>query len=764
MKTSVIGYPRIGLYRELKYAVEAYLNNSSQEKQLMQIASQLREKNWQVQIDKGVDFIPSNDFSLYDQVLDTAVLLNAIPDRYQSLDLSTLDTYFAMARGYQGNRGDVKALPLKKWFNTNYHYLVPELDDNTNIILNVSKPHSEFIEAKQYGLITKPVFIGPYTFLKLSKTSGRKSAEDFRIDLAAAYIELIRRFEASGALWIQFDEPALVVDSTDRDCQLFSAIYRDVLSKKGNTQILIQTYFGDIRDCYETVMELPFDGVGMDFVEGKQSLSLIEEHGFPDRKILFAGVVNGKNIWRNHYSETLSLLSHLSGFCRNTVISTSCSLLHVPYSRDHETQLPESVRRYWAFAEEKLGELADLKQIISEDHFMDNECLRQNKAIFNEQRACQNINVQSAVSQLSEDEFFRKPDCNVRRMIQKKRLKLPLLPTTTIGSFPQTNDIKKRRSAYKKGLINANQYADFIRSKISECIEIQEKIGFDILVHGEFERNDMAEYFAQKLDGFLFTTNGWVQSYGTRCVKPPIIWGDVSRPQPMTVAETAYAQSLSQKPVKGILTGPVTLLNWSFVREDIPLRTIALQIALAIRSEVVDLETAGTAIIQIDEAAFREKLPLRKIDWYSPYLEWAIPAFKLVHSGVKPETQIHTHMCYSEFGDIINEIEQMDADVFTFEASRSDLSIIQVINDCHFQSQVGPGLYDIHSPRVPGIDEMKETLRQILAKIPIDRVWVNPDCGLKTRAQEETILSLQNMVTAAQEVRRRYQNENSGAF
>ena len=518
-------------------------------------------------------------------------------------------------------------------------------------------------------------------------------------------------------------------------------------------KVLLQTYFGDVRDCYEAITALPFDGIGLDFVEGRQSLPLLKTYGFPQDKVLFAGVVNGKNIWKNHYAGTLELAEKIQNEAGEVVLSTSCSLLHVPCTLKNETKLEEQYRRYFAFAEEKLSELADIRAVLESEEPGRQEAYLSNQRVFGEARGGQNPAVRERVNSLGEKEFTRLPKFEEREAIQKKRFGLPLLPTTTIGSFPQTKEVRANRSAYKKGQIDERQYQEFNCRKIEECIRLQEELGLDVLVHGEFERNDMVEYFGECLDGFLFTEKAWVQSYGTRCVKPPVIWGDISRRRPMTVSYAAYAQSLTEKPVKGMLTGPVTILNWSFPREDISLKECACQIGLAIRDEVLDLEAAGIGIIQIDEAALREKLPLRRQDWREDYLSWAIPAFRLVHSGVKAETQIHTHMCYSEFGDIIEDIDRMDADVITFEASRSDLTILDALNQCGFRTEVGPGVYDIHSPRIPSTEEIVDALEKMLSKIPAEKLWVNPDCGLKTRGEEETAPSLRNMVLAAEIVR-----------
>ncbi len=753
MKTSVIGYPRVGALRELKFASEKYFRGEIAAEELQATAKQLRAAHLNVQKQNGIDFIPCNDFSFYDTVLDAAVLFGAVPARYRALGLSPLDTYFAMARGYQGKEGDVKALAMKKWFNTNYHYMVPEIDDDTALTLAGSKPLDEFAEAKALGITAKPVICGAFTLLKLARYTGSKAAEDFAEQAAAVYGTLLEKLAAAGAEWVQFDEPALVRDLSDADKALFAALYRAILARKGGAKVLVQTYFGDVRDCYKELCGLPFDGIGLDFTEGRESFALVEENGFPKTKVLFAGLVNGKNIWKNHYTATVAAVQKLQKTGAEVVLSTSCSLLHVPYTLRNETKLAAEYTERFAFAEEKLQELKELKEILAAADPTACEAYKANAALFARERSGKNAVVQAKVAAIRPEDYTRLPAFEVREAIQKDRFKLPLLPTTTIGSFPQTADVKANRAAYKKGDITKEQYDAFNRKKIAECVALQEKIGLDVLVHGEFERNDMVEYFGECLSGFLFTEKAWVQSYGTRCVKPPIVWGDVSREKPMTVAWSVYAQSLTSKPMKGMLTGPVTILNWSFPREDITLRECALQIALAIREEVLDLEANGLAIIQIDEAALREKLPLRKSDWESDYLSWAIPAFRLVHSGVKAETQIHTHMCYSEFTDIIPAIDNMDADVITFEASRSDLLILDALKANNFRTEVGPGVYDIHSPRVPSVQEIKTALKKMLAKIPAEKLWVNPDCGLKTRGVEETVPSLEHLVEAAKELR-----------
>lgn len=753
MQTSVIGFPRIGTLRELKFASEKYFRGEIGAQELLQTAAQLRKIHWSMQRNAGIDYISSNDFSHYDAVLDTAVMLGIVPGRYKELKLSELDTYFAMARGYQGDSGDVKALAMKKWFNTNYHYIVPEVEDDTVIGLYGSKLLDEYKQAKSIGIDTKPVVIGVYTMLRLCRFTGSRAAADYVDDFIKAYKELLKSCAENQVAWIQFDEPALVQDMDDKDIELFCRIYDAVLSCKNGCRVLLQTYFGDVRDIYANLTGMAFDGIGLDFIEGRETIKLIEKYGFPQDKLLFAGLVNGKNIWRNHYDRTLKTLAQLKEKNINVVLSTSCSLLHVPYTLKHEHSLSQDYLSHFAFAEEKLGELHELCILVDSDDYTSEEAYIDNQQLFTVKRDCENEQVKQRLESVGENDYIRLPKRSERQKIQKKVFGLPEFPTTTIGSFPQTQDVKANRSAYRRGDISREEYIAFNKKKIAECVAWQEEIGLDVLVHGEYERNDMVEYFGEALGGFLFTQKAWVQSYGTRCVKPPIIWGDVYRRNPITVEWSVFAQSLTKKPMKGMLTGPVTILNWSFPREDISIKESIAQIALAIRDEVLDLEADGIRIIQIDEAALREKLPLRKSDWYTEYLDFAIPAFRLTHSGVKPETQIHTHMCYSEFTDIILAIDDMDADVITFEASRSDLQILDALREKHFETEVGPGVYDIHSPRVPDVQEIVNALSIMLTKIEKDKLWVNPDCGLKTRGVPETDASLRNMVEAAKLIR-----------
>ena len=761
--TSVSGFPRIGGDRELKKAIEGYWKGKHGLDQVRATAKELRERHWRLQAEAGIDLIPSNDFSYYDQVLDTAILLNVIPQRYDRLAFENPeDTLFAMARGYQGPKGDVTALPMKKWFTTNYHYLVPEIDSATDIHLNGTKPFDEFEEAKALGIHTKPVLVGPYTFLKLARNA---KAEPLELDkglvnaVAAVYAEILTRFAALGATWIQFDEPYLVLDKEDGDVELFKTLYAKILpARTGGVKVLLNTYFGHIADVYETVSLLSFDGIGLDLIEGRdENLEAVGRYGVGESTTLFAGVINGRNIWRNDYAASLGLVDALRQVTPNVAVATACSLLHVPFSTAGEDGLGDEVLRHFAFAVEKLGELRAVADLSDADEEAKNasDLLRENQALFDGTRVEPDRAVADRLAALTDEDATRLPARAERQRLQREALHLPLLPTTAIGSFPQTAEVRAARARLRKGELSREDYDAFIRSQIDQVIAWQEQIGLDVLVHGEFERNDMVEYFGQRLNGFLFTRNAWVQSYGTRCVKPPIVWGDVSRREPITVAWSSYAQSRTNHVVKGMLTGPVTILNWSWPREDVSNELQTRQLALAIRDEVLDLERAGIRVIQIDEAALREKLPLRKSDWHKKYLDWAIPAFRLVHAAVQPTTQIHTHMCYSEFNDIIRDIDAMDADVISFEASRGDLVVLDAIHDAHFETETGPGVYDIHSPRIPSVDEIEERIDEILAKVDAGKLWINPDCGLKTRGNEETWPSLKNMVAATRIVRAR---------
>lgn len=760
-KSTIVGYPRIGVQRELKFAVESYFKKNITEQELEDTARNLRRDYWLTQKELNVDIIPSNDFSFYDNLLDTAFLINIIPNRYKKLNLTKLETYFAMARGYQKESEDVKALPMKKWFNTNYHYISPELEKDAVLKINDDKPFRLYKEAKDLGIDTKPTIIGPFTLIKLTTIKGNKTIDSWVDNLINVYQDLLDKFNDLGVNNLQIDEPILVTDLSKKDIEIFNKIYKNLLSKDYNYKKILQTYFGDVRDIYTDLIELDFDGYGLDFVEGNKNIELIKKHGFPKNKELILGIVNGKNIWRNNYNKSISLINELKKYVKKEqiVIGTSCSLLHVPYTVKNES-LATEYKETLAFAQEKLSELNDLKLLINDNSYSSSPLFIENQKIINRKLVnplCFNKEVRDKVSNLKSEDFHRRESFELRRDIQKKQLKLPILPTTTIGSFPQTSEIKSIRKSFRCDELSELEYKNKLKEKTEEIIRFQEDIELDILVHGEYERTDMVEYFGKLLDGFIFTSNGWVQSYGTRGVKPPIIFGDVNRSKELTIEFSKFAQGLTQKLVKGMLTGPITILNWSFPREDLDLKNIAYQIGLAIGDEVLGLESNGIKIIQIDEAALREKLPLRKNEWDKEYLDWAIPAFRLTNSKVRPETSIHTHMCYSEFGDIIKAIEDMDADVISIEAARSDFSLLDFLRESNFKLEIGPGVYDIHSPRVPGVVEIEELIKIIIGKLDINKIWINPDCGLKTRGLKETKASLINMVKATKNVRRNIQ-------
>ncbi len=757
-KISIVGYPRFGKNRELKKVVESYFKKEISEQELILKGDMLKIEQWLLLKNKNLDFIPSNDFSYYDNMLDTALLFNAIPTKYNIPLFSFFDKYFALARGYQADNINLKSLEMKKWFNTNYHYIVPEINNSVKFNLNLDKFFYNYNLALKNNIITKPVLIGPFTFLKLSNIATKKDDFAYFLEkLTELYCELIKQCDFNNIEFIQIDEPFLVTDLNSKDIKDFKNAYKKILTCKKNVKIILQTYFGDVREIYNDLIDLPFDGIGLDFIEGIKNLDLIKKYGFPEVKILFAGIINGKNIWINDYNNSLNLLNKLSIYIKKEQIylSTSCSLLHVPYTIKNEDLLDDNIKKFFAFAEEKLDELNDLRYLWDKANYQEEERFIKNQKIIDSKNDITKftfMDIRNKIKDIAEKDFERKPAFNDRIKIQKEILKLPPLPTTTIGSFPQTSEIRKMRKKFKNNEITSTEYISFIREKIKEVIKLQEDIGLDVLVHGEFERNDMVEYFAENLEGFIFTKNGWVQSYGTRGVKPPIIFGDIRRNHPITIEWIKYAQSLTNKPVKGILTGPVTILNWSFPREDILLKEIAFQIAIAIKEEVLDLEKNGIKIIQVDEAALREKLPLKKTNWKKDYLDWAIKAFKLVHSSLKPETQLHTHMCYSEFSDIINEIKDMDADVITIEAAKSDLSILNTLVNAKYDKQIGPGVYDIHSPRIPSVEEIAGLIKKMIDKLGYENLWINPDCGLKTRSPKEATESLKNMVQAVLKV------------
>ncbi len=750
-KTALLGYPRIGLKRELKFAEEKFFRNEISADDLLKTASNIRSSNWKYLKDSGIDIIPALDFSLYDNVLDLAYALNIIPKRFRNIELSDLELYFALARGIQNEKIDAEALAMKKWFNTNYHYLVPEFDAGTKLNVNAEFLKKQLIQAKEENVNVRATIVGPYTFIKLVKFEENLDYKKAEQEILQAYISLIAELKGTGIAEITVQEPWLVKDLSEADVNEFLGIHK-TLQEQSGIDFYLSTYFGDIRDVIKKLPELNFKGLSLDLVEGPNNVNLIKNVNFDKDFEVSLGIVSGINIWKNSYEKSLNKIKALTEKFDNVVISSSSSLLHVPLSLSTEKVLPETQKVWLAFAEEKVKEIVDLRNIL--DNKDAQGAFENNKKLFQNSRIEEDKEIVDKVVNLSEDNFKRTPNREARAEIQRQKLGLPLLPTTTIGSFPQTTEIRELRKKLRNNEISNEEYESSIKTHIKECIEHQEQIGLDVLVHGEFERNDMVEYFGRKLSGYLFTENGWVQSYGTRCVKPPVIWGTVKRNAPMTVEVSSYAQSLSKRPVKGMLTGPVTIFNWSFPREDVSKKESILELALAIKDEVDDLEKAGIKIIQIDEAALREKLPLRKNEWHPEYLDIAIPAFRLVTSEVAPETQIHTHMCYSEFGDIIHDIDDMDADVISFEASRSNLELLGYLKDCGFETAVGPGVYDIHSPRIPSEEEITLKLRKMLSVISSSKLWVNPDCGLKTRGNKETWPSLTNLVNAAKEVRK----------
>jgi len=768
MITHNLGYPRIGNNRELKKAVEGYWAGKISYEQLMQISSTIKQKNWLTQKDLGIDLIPSNDFSLYDHVLDLAFAINAIPDRYAQLhrnsNKSKLDLYFAMARGYQDGVTDITAMEMTKWFDTNYHYIVPEFYKNQKFWLSNFKLIDEFQEAKKLGIITKPVILGPVSFLLL----GKEKEEGFdRIDLLGnlldAYFEMISLLVDNGVEWIQFDEPFLALDLMPEQKEAFKIAYSRIRKNFPSVKLLLSVYFGGLSDNVELVAGLPVDAIHLDLVRDPAQLEIMVNLVSGEKK-LSLGLVDGRNIWKNNYENSLKLISRAIERIgeERLMLAPSCSLLHVPCDLELETNeevLFTEIKQWLAFAKQKIEEVVVLKQlsvhiedIVSLQLFKENREANQSRRISG---LIHNDLVKERVDFIEQFKEMKRPLFPLRKKVQQKRFELPSFPTTTIGSFPQTADVRSWRAKLKKNELSSDEYIRLIQSEIEKAVRWQEEIGLDVLVHGEFERNDMVEYFGEMLDGFVFSKNGWVQSYGSRCVKPPIIFGDVQRPTPMTIDWITYAQSLTSKPVKGMLTGPVTILKWSFVRDDQPLSVTCNQIALAIRDEVLDLEKAHIHIIQIDEPALREGLPLRKSDWKT-YLDWAVNAFRLSYSGVKDETQIHTHMCYSEFNDIIDSITALDADVITIECSRSQMELLDVFGEYKYPNDIGPGVYDIHSPRVPTDTELVDLLKKAAAVIPKENIWVNPDCGLKTRKWEETKEGLIKLVAAAKTVRESY--------
>lgn len=740
VKTTVFGYPKIGPQRELKKALESYWSGKISQKKLFDEAENLIINNAKTIVQHGIDIVPSNEFSLYDFILDISVMFNVIPERFKSID-DPIDRYFAIARG----TSDAPASEMTKWFNTNYHYIVPEVDETTEFELKENKPLKEYeLLRNSLNIKTKPIITGPITYLYCAKV---KEYAYFLDKLASVYGRLLKELEESGVEEVQIDEPAMVLDLDENKVDAVIECYRKLTSNLSKTKIYVQTYYESLSHYERIVYELPVHGIGFDFVDGAENLENILKFGFPKDKVLIAGIVSGRDPWKTDFTETLKLIETLTKFTDKIVLSNSCPLFHLPVTLKGEI-LPEEISSLLSFANERLEELALLKASINDGK----ELPRQNLSF-----KFINPLVQEKLSQIDENALDRKPTFKERYEKQMEILKLPLFPTTTIGSFPQTAELRKVRAEFKAGKISREQYEDFVNKEIKKAIEIQEQIGLDVLVHGEFERTDMVEFFAERLQGFAITKNGWVQSYGSRCVRPPIIYGDVWRDKPLILKETLYAQSLTKKPVKGILTGPVTILQWSYPRKDISKKEVAYQIALALQQEVLELEKAGIRIIQIDEPAFREGMPLKKSK-IQEYFDWAIKSFRIVTHKVKPETQIHTHMCYSEFNDIIDKIHAMDADVISIEASRSKGEILKAFEHFKYDRGIGIGVYDIHSPRIPGVEEMLEIVKRSIKLIDKKLFWINPDCGLKTRGWQETIPSLKNMVKVAEIMRKEAQD------
>jgi 5-methyltetrahydropteroyltriglutamate--homocysteine methyltransferase len=765
MLTQNLGYPRIGSQRELKKICENYWAGKTGYKSVLQVGKNIRQENWQIQKDAGIDLIPSNDFSFYDQVLDHSLMFGAIPKRYNQVMLkegsTELDLYFAMARGYQKGGLDVVAMEMTKWFDTNYHYIVPEFYKDQQFKLFSTKIIDEFYEAKQLGIVTKPVLIGPVSYLLLGK---EKEAGFEKIDLIKnllpVYVDILKKLEALNVEWVQFDEPFLALDLGEKEQQAFRETYKQIRKEFPRLKIVLATYFESLGNNTALATSLPVDALHIDLVRAPQQLDEVITH-LSEKTILSLGIVDGRNIWKNDFEQSLAIIekaTHKLGTNR-VWIAPSCSLIHSPCDLKNETNeevLTSEIKQWLAFAKQKVTEIASLKKLSADpltiglkyqlaENKQENLNRKNSELIHNKA-------VKQRVASITKKDAQRSNSFPIRKEKQQQLLNLPLYATTTIGSFPQTAEVRSWRAQFKKGAITELEYTNLIEQETAKAVKWQEEIDLDVLVHGEFERNDMVEYFGEQLSGFTFTQNGWVQSYGSRCVKPPIIYGDVSRPKAMTVQWSAYAQSLTPRWMKGMLTGPVTILQWSFVRNDQPRSETCTQIALAIRDEVCSLESAGIKIIQIDEPAIREGLPLRIQDW-EQYLDWAVKAFRISASGVQDDTQIHTHMCYSEFNDIIQSIAAMDADVITIETSRSQMELLDVFADFKYPNEIGPGVYDIHSPRVPKREEMIHLLKKARAVIPDQQLWVNPDCGLKTRGWDETKKALIEMVEAAKEMR-----------
>jgi 5-methyltetrahydropteroyltriglutamate--homocysteine methyltransferase len=762
-----LGFPRIGLKRELKKSLESYWKGEITQDDLKKTGKELRLRHWQLQKDAGISFVPTNDFSFYDHILDASCLFGCVPERYNwnggEIDL---DLYFAMARGSQKQGRDVIAMEMTKWFDTNYHYIVPELKKGQTFKLSRDKIFTETKEAQDAGFEAYPVLIGPVSYLMLAK-----KAEDFTDcrctlvkPLVDIYIEICKKLLAQGINWIQLDEPCLALDLEDRYIDAYKAAYKQLKDAVPDINIFVPTYFNGLRDNIDLAFSLPVSSIGVDIVRAPDQLDACIKKAKETNKFLVLGVVDGRNVWKNDLSASLAQLEKAKAvFGDGFAVSGSCSLLHTPIDLDAETKLDAELKNWMAFSKQKLSEISTLAKgawhgrdtIKAELEASDKaaESRKTSKRIHNDA-------VQKRLAAITPEQAKRKNPFATRRTVQQAELKLPAFPTTTIGSFPQTNDIRTARAAFKKGELDQAAYIAAMKKEIEHVVRYQEEADLDVLVHGEPERNDMVEYFGEQLDGYAFSQNGWVQSYGSRYVKPPIIYGDISRPHPMTVEWSKYAQSLTSRPMKGMLTGPITILCWSFVRDDQSREKTAKQIALAIRDEVVDLEKAGIKVIQIDEPALREGLPLRRADW-DAYLKWSVEAFRLSASGVEDSTQIHTHMCYADFNDIIESIGALDADVISIETSRSQMELLGAFGTYKYPNEIGPGVYDIHSPRIPSVEEMVTLVEKAVKVLSPDQIWVNPDCGLKTRGWAEVKPALDNMVAAAKELRAKYKASNA---
>lgn len=762
MKLHNLGYPRIGSHRELKFALESYWKNELSAESLAAQASSLRLRHLALQADFA--YLPVNDFSFYDQILDWTLTVGAIPQRYQSLipqnptETALFPLYFAMARGLQNESVDVPAMEMTKWFDTNYHYIVPELNENSSFELLSQKIFREVKEAQSLGLKPTPVIPGPVTFLSLAKTTDGSDALSLLDKLLPVYTKILTELAALKVDFVQIDEPILVTDLSETQASALRRAFTTLATC--GPKILLNTYFGCLQDNLDLAANLPIQAIHLDLTRNTLNPEILAE-AFAHLEFISLGVVDGRNVWLNDYAKSLQIIEKISAkkACSSLILAPSCSLLHSPCDLESEKaakSIPGEILDWLAFARQKLQELRELAILAETADFAQNPLFLLNQASINNRRKSQLVNnstVADRMVQWQENPGRRPQPFSDRITAQQQKLQLPALPSTTIGSFPQTKEVRRQRFQFRKGKLDEVSYDAFVKTSITDCIKLQEDLELDVLVHGEFERNDMVEFFGEKLDGFTFSGFGWVQSYGSRCVKPPIIFGDVSRPTPMTVDYTRFAQSLTEKPVKGMLTGPVTILQWSFVRDDQPRRETCRQIALAVQDEVKDLESAGIDIIQIDEPALREGLPLRKAA-AETYLDWAVESFRLSACTVEPTTQIHTHMCYCDFNNIVHSIADLDADVISIESSRSDMELLEAFTSESYSSHIGPGLYDIHSPRVPSVTEMADRLASILEKLPADQVWINPDCGLKTRDWPETEAALRNMVEAAKQFRK----------